>query len=71
MSFLRRFCAGLAALLRRRQMDHDLDEELEGYLDAAIEAKLRAGVEPEQALRAARLEMGSTEGVKDEVRRAG
>jgi predicted permease len=48
-----------------------MDEELRGFLDASVEAKKRAGMTPEDAARAARVEMGSTNAVKHRIRSAG
>jgi predicted permease len=52
-------------------MEQEMDEELRGYLDAAAKDKIRSGMNHEEALRAARVEMGSVEAVKDEIRSAG
>jgi hypothetical protein len=52
-------------------MEQEMDEELRGYLDAAVKDKMRSGMSEEQALRAARVEMGSVEAVKEEIRSAG
>jgi predicted permease len=71
MARMRRFAAGLAALLRRRRADRDLDDELRAYLDAAAEDKIRAGLPRAAAVQAARAEMGSIEAVKDHMRDAG
>jgi len=38
-----------------------MDEELRGYLDAAVNEKMRRGINREQAVRAARIEMGGAE----------
>ena len=48
-----------------------MDEELRGYLDADVKEKMRSGMNQEQALRAARVEMGSMDAVKEEIRSAG
>jgi predicted permease len=48
-----------------------MDEELRGFLDASAEEKRRSGMTPEQAARAARVEMGSTNSVKHRIRAAG
>jgi putative ABC transport system permease protein len=48
-----------------------MDEELRGYLDAAVKDKVRSGMSQEEALRAARVEMGSMDAVKEEIRSAG
>jgi predicted permease len=62
---------GLRGLVRKRQVEQEMDEELRGYLDAAAKEKMRSGMSPEQALRAARVEMGSLDAVKEEIRSAG
>jgi len=68
---LRSIVAGLRALFRKQQVEREMDEELRGYLDAAVKEKMRSGMSHEQALRAARVEMGSLEAVKEEIRGAG
>jgi putative ABC transport system permease protein len=67
MPLLRRIFIGLLDLFRQRRNQHDLDEELHDFLEAAIENKMRSGMTHEQALRAARMEMGSTAAVRDRV----
>jgi putative ABC transport system permease protein len=71
MSALKRFFAGLRALARKRKAEREMDEELRGYIEEAAEAKMRAGMSREEALHAARVEMGSTEAVKEQIRDAG
>jgi hypothetical protein len=71
MSFLRSFAGGLRALFRKEQAEREMDEELRGYLDAAVQEKMRCGMSQEEALRAARVEMGGMEVVKEEIRSAG
>jgi len=71
MKLLHRLAGGLRDLWGKRQVERDLDEELHCYLEFSIEEKMRAGSTREQALRKARLEMGSIEGVKEGVRDAG
>ena len=68
MSLLRNIAGGLRGLFRKEQVERELDEELRGYLDAAVIEKMRRGMSREQALRAARIEMGSAESVKEQVR---
>src|ERR1700761_1992320 len=48
-----------------------MDEELRGYVDAAAQDKMRAGMSDAEAMRAARAEMGSTESVKQKIRSSG
>jgi putative ABC transport system permease protein len=71
MSLWSNLSSGLRALVQKRQTERDMDEELRGYLEAAVERKMRSGMTPAEARRAARVEMGSLESVKDEIRGAG
>ncbi|HET7752123.1 MAG TPA: ABC transporter permease [Terriglobales bacterium] len=63
--------AGFLALFRRQKAEQELEEELSSYLRASAEEKARAGMSEEEARRAARLELGSAEAIKEEVRAAG
>jgi predicted permease len=71
MAIWNKSSGGLRALLHKREAEHDMDEELRAFLDASAERKMRAGMPEAEARRAARVEMGSMESVKDEVRGAG
>jgi hypothetical protein len=71
MGWLGNVAAGLRALFGRTRVEREMDEELRGFLDASIEAKRRAGMRQEDAVRAARVEMGSTNAVKHRIRSAG
>jgi predicted permease len=62
---------GLRALFFRRQTDRELDAELQDYLQRAAEDKVRSGMSEESALRAARVEFGAAEAIRDQVRDAG
>ena len=68
---MRRLLAGLRALVGRRRLDRDLDDELRGYVDSLVEQHIRDGMPPEEALRAARTTIGSLEAIKDAVRDVG
>jgi predicted permease len=68
---LRRFLSGVRALFHRSQQDAEMDEELRGYVDAAAQDKMRAGMSYAEAMRAARAQMGSTESVKQKIRSSG
>jgi predicted permease len=48
-----------------------MDEELRSYLAAAVEEKMHSGISYPEALRAAKVEMGSMEAVKQEIRSSG
>ena len=63
--------AGMRALLGRARVEREMDEELRGFLDASSEDKRRAGMTPEDAAYAARVEMGSANAVKHRIRSAG
>jgi len=62
---------GVRALFRKKQVEGELDEELHTYLDSAVEHKMRGGMGREEAIREARIEMGSIEARKQEVRDVG
>jgi len=55
-------------LVHRNRVERDLDEELHATLELLVDEKVRSGMRPEEARRAARLEMGGLESVKGEVR---
>ena len=57
-------------LARRRRRDEELDSEVRSYAEMLAEQKVREGMRPEEARRAARLEMGGVEQVKEQVREA-
>src|ERR1700690_2406171 len=67
MGLFRNFVSGLRALFRGKQLDQEMDEELRSYLDSAVEDKMRAGMTHADALRAARVEIGSPDTVKQKV----
>jgi putative ABC transport system permease protein len=55
-------------LVRKRKRDEDLDDEVRGYAEMLMEEKMREGMKPEEARRAARIELGGVEQVKEQVR---
>jgi predicted permease len=63
--------AGLRALVRRDAVERELDDEVRHYLDMATEEHIRAGMTPEAAARAARVDMGGVEATKERVRTTG
>ena len=71
MSFLRSMASGLQSIFRKKQARRELDEELNGFLEMAAEEKMKGGLTRKDALRAVRLERGSLEVSKEEVRSAG
>jgi hypothetical protein len=71
MARLRRVIGGFNALFRKVRVEQELDEELRAYLETSIEEKMRTGTAREDAIRAARVEIGSLEAVKDHTRDVG
>jgi putative ABC transport system permease protein len=67
-SLLRNLLGGLRGLFRKERVERELDEELRAYLGAAVIEKMRRGMSREEAQRTARIEMGGTEKVKEQVR---
>ena len=55
-------------LLRRGRVEHDLDDEVAAFLDQLTEEKRRGGMTETEAGRAARIELGGTEQIREEVR---
>jgi putative ABC transport system permease protein len=55
-------------LLHRERVERDLAEELDAYLELLVEAKIAAGLKPEEARRAALIELGGIDQVKESVR---
>jgi putative ABC transport system permease protein len=62
---------GLRALFRRNAMEQDLDEELRSYIAIAADKYMAAGMTRDEALRAARMSVGSVASTKDAVRDVG
>lgn len=71
MSLLSHLGGGLRALFRKGEAERDLQDELGSYLEASAQQKVRDGMSEEAARRAARLELGSAEAIKEDVREAG
>lgn len=67
MKMMGNLVAGLRSLMGRKRVEGEMDEELRSFLDASAESKRRAGMTPEEAARAARVEMGSANSVKHRV----
>ncbi len=68
MNLVRELIAGVRSLLRRNDAESDLDDEVRHYLEMATQERIRAGMPPADAERAARLDLGGVEAVKEEVR---
>src|SRR5213593_3163468 len=55
-------------LFRKTQAEEELDAELRSYIDHAVDGKVASGLTPEEARRAALIEFGGVEQVKERVR---
>ena len=53
---------------RKKRMERDLDDEIRFYLETTVQNKMALGMSEEEARRAARLELGSVDSLKDSVR---
>ena len=70
MSLLRSIAGGIRSIFQRKRTDGELDEEVHNFLDLAAEEKIKQGLSAKDARRAVRLERGSLESTKEEVRSA-
>jgi predicted permease len=71
MSLWRHFTRGLRTLVHRRSADRDIADEVESYLEQAAAAHRESGLAPEDARRAALLEMGNATSIREQVREYG
>jgi len=55
-------------LVRHRQNEQELDQEMSAYLATLVEEKIRQGLSAKESLREARLESGGAQHVKEQVR---
>ncbi len=67
MNWFTNFAKGIASLSHRHHVERELDEELQGYLEASAAHKQRDGMTEEDARRAASVELGSSNSVKHQV----
>jgi putative ABC transport system permease protein len=68
---LRSMIAGVRALLRPTERNTQIEDELRSFFQASLEDKIRSGMSPERAERAAQIEIGSGEMVRHNVWSAG
>src|SRR5262245_31813759 len=71
MSLWRHTVRGLRALVNRSAADRELGDEVEHYFDEAAAALEKSGLSPEEARRAARIELGNVAAVREQVRTYG
>jgi putative ABC transport system permease protein len=71
MSLWRQLTRGLRVLTNRTAADEDVTEEANHYLEEATAAFIVQGMSPDDARRAARLELGNMTNVTEQVRASG
>ncbi len=67
MPLLSRLSSLWRNFFRKARRDQELTEELDAYLEMLVEQKINAGLDPAEARRAALLELGGREQVKEQV----
>src|SRR5690348_7951941 len=65
---LKRLQSAWRNLRHRDRVDGDLDQEVQAVFDILVEEKVATGLSPEQARRAATLELGRTHAITQQVR---
>src|SRR5262245_6597545 len=55
-------------LFHKSRMEQELTQEIDTYLEMLVEQKINAGFDPAEARRAALIELGGREQVKEKVR---
>jgi putative ABC transport system permease protein len=65
---MKKILAALRNLFRRERIERDLDAEVRSYSDLLQEEKMSNGMNADEAKRAARMNMGGPEQLKEEVR---
>ena len=68
MSLWRQLSHGMRVLLHRRDADRELDAEVEHWIDQAAAELVATGVSPDEARRAARVQLGHTLPAREAVR---
>ena len=68
MPLLRYFSSCWRGLFQKSRLDEELDEELHAFVELLVEEKIRQGASPAEARRAALIELGGVEQVKERVR---
>ena len=71
MSLWRHLKHGFHGLTRRATADRDVADEVAHYLEETTARLTQEGLSPEDARRAARLEVGNTVALREEVRASG
>jgi predicted permease len=70
MASIRKIARGFRSLFRKQQVEQELSEEIGVFAEMAAQEKVKRGLSREEALRAVRLELGTVEIAREEVRSA-
>jgi PadR family transcriptional regulator PadR len=70
MASIRKIARGLRSLFRKQQVEQELSEEIAAFAEMAAQEKMKRGLSRQEALRAVRLESGTVEIAREEVRSA-
>src|SRR5262245_57794902 len=68
MTLLSRLSSLWRNLFRKTRKEQELTDEIDVYLEMLVEQKINAGLDPAEARRAALIELGGKEQVKEQVR---
>ena len=68
MPFFPRIVSFTRNLFRKSERDSDLDNEIRSQLELLTDAKIKEGLPPDEARRAAKIELGGVEQLKEQVR---
>jgi predicted permease len=68
MPVLSRFHSLWRNLFHKQEVETDLTQEVDSYIELSAQERIRAGMDPHEARRAARIELGGAELVKEGVR---
>lgn len=71
MGVFRHLGEGMRSLMNRRARNGEIEAEVDGFVASSVEEKMRRGMSREDAMRAARAEVGSPEMVRNKVWAAG
>ena len=68
MPIFSRIASIFRSLSQRKENEQELDQEVSSYLDLLTQEKIAQGLDPEEARRRARIELGGVDQVKEQVR---
>ena len=68
MTWLRAMAVRIREMFAKQRRDAELDEELQAHLEMLAEENMQRGMSTEEARRAAKMELGGVEQVKEAVR---